>query len=430
MEQASFHVLDEPYMKKLVRKNVDNHFVENVLKNDEYFTYIHMADTHNGYSGNSSRYNEYSSLRVEKTSERGINIRQDDIDQALAQAIDLSIYLGVDSVIHAGDGWDAPGYKERVVDNFYTKQITRLQKEGISYIEIAGNHNIPKKSGKGCFLESLGRYPNVHTVYQGFYEQVELEEHGVVVHCVPSTFTQDILNESLEAVEPIEGKINIGVGHFGVTNIKHYAENSEATLVTTLDKLIDCKMDYFALGDYHAPTDFGDNIRYSGPIERLGFGEVDNEPQILLVGIHKTTKEVIVKSIPLKVRPMIDLKIIDASEKNIEHINDLIHERLNSQELKDAIVRLRIIKLPKHLKDGIDTEKINELTVDCLYFKLDLKDKTDINSTTRTSNDVQFEGVLEGWGSFMEKVEDDGSFDKEKIIKLGFDRLATAYENQ
>lgn len=401
---------------------------------EKKFRFIHVADTHNGANGNASRYNEYSSLRIEKTTEKGINVRQDDIDKALEQVMDLAIEHKVDAVLHAGDGTDAWGYKQPYVFNVYASQIARLSEHDIEYIEIVGNHNLPKKIGVGCYLETLGRFPKVHTSYKGFYETIEIPKHNVVIHCVPSTFNQDFLNESLEEARPIEGKINIGMGHFGVTSIKHYAENSVNSLVANLDQLIACNMDYFALGDYHKRTDFGHNIHYSGSIERMSFGEMENKPQVLLVEIDKETKNVEVTPLFLKVRDMIEIESIDVDSINskenlIEELNELIKQRLLRTEMKDKIVRFRIKKLPKHLKHSVDTTMIKELTNESLYFKLELMDKIDRTEENRTSNQTKFEGVLEGWQTFMKSVEEDGSFDKEKLIKMGYERLADAYES-
>ncbi|GAB6444442.1 hypothetical protein bcgnr5369_10250 [Bacillus cereus] len=425
-----FQVLSKKYIETVLDKTIGEDFINNILNNDDYFVFIHVADTHNGYSGNASRYNEYSALRVDKKNEFDVNVRQDDIDKALAQVIDIAIAYKVDAVLHAGDGTDSWGYKKAYVLKTYMNQIERLNPHGIKYVEIVGNHNLPTESATGTYLEIIGKLPEVYTAYRGIYEAVELPEHNVVVHCAPSSYDQDAMNESLDAIAPVEGKINIGMTHLGVTTIPHYAEHSENTLVTHLDKLINGKMDYFCLGDYHKATDFGHNIRYSGSTDRLGFGEVDNKPQIIMVAIHKKTKDVITRDIPLKVRPMYDLKEINAAEKTLEEVNKLIIERLQSKDLFGAIVRLRISNLPKEYKLGIDVDSVKELTQDCLYFKLDLKNKTEKSIGTRTSkdNENKFEGVLAGFLTFMKRVEDDGTFDKEKLTKIGYERLAEMYE--
>lgn len=425
-----FQVLTEDYIQNVLNKVLDDEFINNYLNNDDYFTFIHVADSHNGYSGNASRYNEYSALRVDKRNEYDVNIRQDDIDKALAQVIDIAIAYNVDAVLHAGDGTDSWGYKKAYVLKTYINQVERLHQHNIKLVEIAGNHNLPTESATGTYLEIIGKLPEVYTVYRGIYETVEFPEHNVVVHCAPSSYDQDAMDAALEAISPIKDKINIGMTHLGVTTIPHYAEHSEGALVTHLDKLINCKMDYFCLGDYHKATDFGNNIRYSGSIERLGFGEVDNQPQIIMVAIHKDTKETFTRDIPLKVRAMYDLKEVDASEKTLEEVNKLIIERLSSKELTDAIVRLRVSNLPKEYKLGIDIDSTKELTKDCLYFKLDFKNKTEKSIGTRTSKDSEnkFEGVLAGFLTFMKRVEEDGTFNKEKLTKMGYERLAKMYE--
>lgn len=397
----------------------------------EKFRFIHVADTHCGHSGNASRYNEFSPLRIAKETEKGVNIRQNDIDKAFKQVIDIAIDKKVDAVIHAGDGWDFWGYKQPYVDNVYTEQVTRLNPHGIFYLEIVGNHNLPKQIGKGCHLKSLGRFPGVQTIYQGFYERHEVPNHDdVVVHCVPSTFNQEILNDSLSQVEKEEGKINIGVGHFGVTTINFYAENSHNSLVVDLDSLINLEMDYWALGDYHVPTHFKPhNIYYPGPVERLGFGEIGIEPQVLLVEIDKETKEMKVEPIFLDVRPMIELPFVDAKGKDIDTINEEIFKTISDNDLKDKIVRFRIKHLPTHLKKLIDVMKIKDLTEESLYFKLEFKDKVNKTKEARTAQGVDFKGVLSGWHDFANTIEADGSFDKEKLIERGYKKLAEVYED-
>ncbi|QST02909.1 metallophosphoesterase (plasmid) [Pontibacillus sp. ALD_SL1] len=390
------------------------------------FRFIHTGDWHLGYSGNASRYNEYAPLRIDKEVD-GINIRQHDIDQAMKQVMDLAIEHEVDAVLNAGDSWDfwkANPY----VYNQHAKEVTRLTSHGIDYVEVVGNHDLPKQIGKGCHLESLGLHPRVYTSYRGSYEVIRLEEHNVSIHCAPSTFYQEHLDEMLQQIRKEDGKINIGMGHFGVTSISHYAENAINSLVVDLDSVIRCDMNYFALGDYHVPTDFGHNICYSGPIERLGFGDVSMNPQVWLVEINKDTHEVQKKALPLRVRPMFDLPVLNAEHKSIEDINQEIETILTSRDLTDAIVRFRISKLPTHLKHLIDADKIARQTENALHFKLELKDKVNRTKDSYTAEDVQFEGVVVGFKTFMKTVEDDGSFDKEDVYKEGIEGLEEALD--
>lgn len=393
------------------------------------FRFLHIADTHLGYSGNASRYNEYSSLRIDKTTEEGLNVRLDDLNKAFSACIDLAIEQKVDAVLHAGDMFDFWGYRQPIVYNFAQKEILRLGEHNIPFIAIIGNHDLPKTIGKGCYLESLGRLPNVHVAYKGIYEQISLPEHNVVIHCLPSTFSQDMLDEAVDETAPVEGKLNIGMGHFGVTSIKHYAENAINSLVVSLDRLISCNMDYFCLGDYHEAVDFGYNIRYCGSTERMGFGELQNTPQALLVAIDEDSKATRVEEFPLPVRAMIELAPLDVQNKSIEEINAQLQQRISSTDLEGKIIRFRVRNLPSHLKKMIDIETVKELTSDALHFKLELIDKMNIAEQLQ-SKGTEFEGVLEGWHAFVEMLSDeDASFDKERLKQEGYERLASSVED-
>lgn len=387
--------------------------------------FLHMADSHNGYSGNASRYNEYAPLRIDKTTEDNINVRQHDINVAFRQCIDKAIDEKVDFVVHAGDLFDFWGYKQPLVYTFVQQEIARLKEHGIQFIVVIGNHDLPKIAGKGTYLESLSHMDHVHAVYKGFYETIEFPEHNVVFHCVPSTFTQDVLNESLAMVQPVPGKINIGVGHFGVTTIKHYAENAINSLVVDLDTLIKCNMDYFALGDYHTTTDFGHNIRYSGSTDRFGFGELQNDPKVLLVEIDG---EVRVREEKLNVRPMIEIPSIDAKGKTPEEVNGLIQKRISQTNVKDSIVRFRVKNIKTSDKKLIDSEKVKELFQEALYYKFELVDKVTVAKGLKTAG-TKFEGVLEGFPSFIDQIADDGTLDREQLKKKGMELLAEVYED-
>jgi DNA repair protein SbcD/Mre11 len=393
----------------------------------EKFRFIHFADAHIGYAGNSSRYNEFSSLRISKEID-GVNVRTLDLNKAYTQIIDLAIEHQVDAVVDAGDLFDQWGYKANSVFNFVQNQIKRLEKSNIPYIGIIGNHDLPKLKNKGTYLEGLSILDNTYLAYNGYYESFELPFEEVVFHCVPSSFRQDILDDSLNEVSPVEGKINIGVGHFGVSTIKHYAENSINSLVIELDRLIAAEMDYFALGDYHEPTTFTDTIRYSGSIERLGFGEINVKPQVLLVEIDKKTKKVKTTPIFLDVRPMVDLFPLDAKGLKIDEINDEIARRLTEQDLTEKIVRFRVKNLPKDYKRLIDVEKIKDLTESTLYFKIEFVDKVNKTKEAKTAGN-QFEGVIQGWSNFVDSIEGDGTFDKEQLKELGLTKLLEVYED-
>lgn len=387
--------------------------------------YLHMGDSHNGYTGKTNASGEYEALPIDVMTEEHINVREDDCNKSFAQCVDIAIEEKVDFVLHAGDLFDKWGYKNPNVYDAVHKEVKRLTEAGIPFVVIIGNHDLPDVRGKGVYLKTLSRIPGVHAVYQGFYEQIELEEFNTVLHCVPSTFHQSIMDESLEQVEFVPGKFNIGMAHVGVTTIKHYAESSEKTLVLELDTLVQKKLHYWALGDYHKRMTFGHNIWYSGSTERLGFGEVANAPGVLIVEMEELENGEVTVEVEehlLNVRPMYDLPVIDAKDKPIETINEEIVKRIQNCDLDGSIVRLRITQLPVELKPFIDQEKIEDMTKSTLYFKIDYKDKILRTDGVTFDTEVEIENIRDGWSKYVEQIPSDVTFDRRRIEQIG-DRL-------
>lgn len=103
---------------------------------------------------------------------------------------------------------------------------------------------------------------------------------------------------------------------------------------------------------------------------------------------------------------MIVLPTIDASKKTINSINEEIFKTIQSQDITDAMVRLRVENLPKHLKTSIELEKVKELTSEALYTKIELmsNSETHYSSPVQLNANVEFKDVLTGWDDFMNRV--------------------------
>lgn len=395
--------------------------------------FMHIADTHNGYNGNASLHNEFSELKVNKFDITGENIRTADVNKAFAQAIDIAIEEDVDFVAHAGDGMNHYGYSQPKHFNFYMKEVDRFVKTGKQWVEVAGNHNFAKKAGVGNELEKLSLLPNVRTAYRGRYEVYEVPNTNVVCHLLPSSLNPEMFKEELAKVERVEGKFNLMIAHCGVSSIPQYAEN-ESSIVVHLDELVSKKMDYVALGDYHYFVDLGNNIIYPGPIEHLAFGQEKN-PRVLIVDIDPDTNEVTINHRFLKVRPMIDLKTIDAKDMKLEDIQTQIVKQLSNAEIEEAIVRQRITNLPRNLKNKhlFLTDEIKELIDKCLYFKFDFKNKIELTKDVRTKDleeEIVFESLQLGLANFITQMPENPDFKKPEIIRFANKYLMEALEDE
>jgi DNA repair exonuclease SbcCD nuclease subunit len=379
-----------------------------------------MADTHIGYKGNASAHGAFGDLKTDLTNEAGMNIRTQDVNDAFSQSIDIFIKEGVDFVCHAGDGMNYWGYRHPFYSNFYMSEIKRLTKENIFYFEIAGNHNFAKKSGVGCDLLKVDLLDNTKAVYKGFYESIDLPGTNVTLHGLPSSFNKEIFIDELEKVEKKDNRFNVLVTHCGITTIEHYAK-SESSIVLHLDDLKKKNMNLTLIGDYHKFVDFGDHIYYPGATERFSFTEVNESPRVLIFEIDDETGEIEMKEIFLNVRPMIDLPVIDAEKKSIPEIQNEIISSLKNPALTDAIVRLRIINLPKTSKHKhlLYSEEIIELQEKCLIFKLDFKNRVELSSAIQMDVELDFDNIFTSFDSFVSQLPEHPDLKKEDILKYG-----------
>jgi len=396
-------------------------------KREDVVIALHVSDPHLGYNGKISKYSEFKPLQIDKE-KNGWNIRTLDVNDAFKQTIDIALEREVDVYLNGGDGFDNYGYRLNLIENFYTNQYMRLKQAGIPIVEIVGNHNFPNAKDQGCHLERIAHHEGIYTVYKGLYEPIDLPDINMVVHCVPSTFNQDALNYSLSQVQRVEGKINVGLGHFGVTTIKHYAENAHNSLVVELSTLVDCKMDYFALADYHKPLDLGNNIEFAGSIERLGTDEIDNQPQVILSAFNKQTGERIGREyVYLNVRPMIKIEL-DCQGKTIERINADILRTLQQKDYTDAILILKLLKFPSEQKRLLCHPEMKELTKHTLAFRLEI-DKVNVLRETRTTN-ASRTNIVDSWAPFARKIVNDGSFDSDALVQEGLEILQEVINNE
>lgn len=389
-----------------------------------WIRFLHTADWHWGFSGTSSRFNEYKSLKINDTTPEGFNKRMLDVKHAMEQIPAIAIDCDADFVCNAGDSWDTWGLRRSYFNNVYTNVIHAIVDNGKEYIEVIGNHDLPSEITMGVHLSSIRRIPGVHAVYEGF-ERIVLDRYDTMIHAVPSPMDPSFIHDMLLEVSPVDGMVNVGMAHTGVTTIPHYAHNTNGVVVE-LDQLIRCKMDYFALGDFHTPKDLGHGIHYSGSIERFGFDEIGNRPQVKIVDINPDTKELIVTPVFLDVRPMIDLPILDARGLSIESLNKNIVDTIKSVDLTDKIVRFKIQYLETDKKPFIDFRHAKELYQDALYFEFTYPDK--IDKLKEVKIELQKMGsLLDVWDRFAKAYECDPEL-KEAFEKEGRQGLEVAID--
>ncbi|WP_130777091.1 metallophosphoesterase [Bacillus luti] len=387
-------------------------------KPDGCLRFIQTGDWHLGYSTKNSKFKEYEDVpQITAETQSKVNIRQNDVDQRAMELVDVAVEHHADLILNGGDFYDSVWFTNPYITNKGMEICNKASQAGIPHVIIPGNHDLPMNIEKDIELRKLGELPHVHTVSNGFYKKIDFPEHNLVIHCVPSSYTQEVYNEQLQqaGIEKEDGKVNFLISHTGVTTVGFYSENATNSIVVNLSDIVRLNMDYVVLADYHVPTEFEENISFSGPLERLGFGEEKNDPRFYIVDYDLKAKQVINKTpYYLNVRPMMDLPVLDVKDMTVEEIMALLHERISQTELEGAIVRQRIRHIADEVRILLDQEEIVELTKESLYFGLEFIDKIYVNEDIQVEED-SFEGPIEYFDAYLQRIDHNGAYNQKKF---------------
>ncbi len=358
--------------------------------------FIHIADSHLGAGGFGN-----------KMSPAGFNQREEDICDAFRAAIDISLELKPDFVIHAGDLFHMVRPTNRII-NFAIRELLRLIREDIPVVIISGNHDAPKQRSVGHVLSIFENLPGVYPVFKSKYEIVELK--GVAIGCLPHCLTPEILQEQFQNVQPREGLLNILVAHGVAAGIDQFsmAEISEEEIPSSVFQR---GFDYIALGHYHKYTEVDKGVYYAGSTERLSFNELGEKKGIMEVEIPDL-KTVFHR---LPAREMIELESIDASEMDYERLESAIIDQIESTDLADKIVRLKIYNLSDALYGNLPVKQIRARTSGAFHFKLVTEKQESVS--LQLDESMKFGHLFDEFSSFLENRPLE-NLDKKQILEL------------
>jgi exonuclease SbcD len=247
----------------------------------------------------------------------GLPIRVLDFLKALDTIVDTAINEKVDLVIFAGDA-----YKDRTpVPTFqreWGKRIMRLSQAKIPTILLVGNHDISPAAGRATTLQEFNTLlvPNVHLVVKPeFISSQQLNNLPIQIVAIPwitrsgfLTAHQDELKNldeidmNIEAItsqiidnliEKIDPEIpTILTAHASVQGAIFGAERSIMLghdIVLPINLVKRQEFDYVALGHIHKAQNLNEDahppVIYSGSIERVDFGEAEDEKMFVIAEI-------------------------------------------------------------------------------------------------------------------------------------------------
>ena len=330
--------------------------------------------------------------------ETGLPVRVLDFLKSLDTIIDAAIDEQVDLVLFAGDT-----YKDRnpapTFQREWGKRIIRLSKAGIPTLLLVGNHDLSPALGRAHAIEEFAtlEVPHVQVLDRPqFLGPDDLEGLPLQVIAIPWISRSGLMahldiqaTDPAEVYEALESKLTDLLGSWFAdlnpdlptvltahASVQGAVYGGERTVMLGRDLVLpgslvrDPRLDYVALGHIHKPQNLNENahppVIYPGSIERVDFGEIEDDKFYVLAHIERGRTEVEWRQLT-GIRPFVDRSIqLDTQEDINARILDVLPQ---PEELSGAIVRLTL-EYPLEWEAIIDEAALRERTAAAFEFHL------------------------------------------------------------
>jgi DNA repair protein SbcD/Mre11 len=353
--------------------------------------FIHFADLHLGVEA-------YGHVNPES----GLSSRLEDFLRALDRLVDFALAERVDLVLFCGDAYKTREPSQTQQREF-AKRIKRLSEGGIPLFMVTGNHDLPNALGRATATEIFDTLsvPNVYVVNKPGIHRVSTPSGEVQIATLPWVRRSALLaredtknldfaqiNERLQQV--LTGVIAqqaaqidpslpaLLAAHVWVLNAKLGTEKSMSIgqeHMLLLSSVANPVFDYVALGHIHRSQVLNEAppTVYSGSLERLDFGDENDEKGFYLINIgpdqstgrRRTSYEFH----PVEARRFFTLRV-EIQETDMDP-NAIVFLKImdNLDNIKDAIVRLEI-SLPASLSTKLRDNEIRGLAKTAYYLNI------------------------------------------------------------
>jgi exonuclease SbcD len=320
-----------------------------------------------------------------------------DFLKALDTIVDTAVSEKVDLVIFAGDA-----YKDRTpaptFQREWGKRIMRLSDAGIPTILLVGNHDISPATGRAHTLQEFATLavPHIHVIDKPvFLKPADLEGLPVQVLGLPWIFRSglmaalelsaddpdkinqemetrigEVLSQWLDQLDPALPTILTAHG-----SVQGAVYGNERTVMLGKDLILpgslvkDPRLDYVALGHIHKAQDVNAGsqppVVYPGSIERVDFGEVNDEKYFVLANIERGHSS-------FEFRKLAGRRFLDRSVK-IETGENLMEKVLaafpSSAQIKESVFRFTV-EYPRNMDAFVDETVIRAAAIDAFDFHL------------------------------------------------------------
>ena len=317
--------------------------------------FVHLSDTHLGWR------------ELHHTDEEGRNLRELDVYDAFARAIDRAIELEPAVVIHSGDlfhGYHPSSAALAVA----LDQIGRLRAAGIEFVVIAGNHETPRARAIAHPFSLLERF-GVNAVHE---EPRRLCFGDLAVTAVPHSNDREQMAAWVAASDPDpEARFNVLVAHLGLEGLPRVGAGEPGATELPgelLEQVAD--FDYIALGHLHQFDRPRLNAVYAGSLEPLTWA--DRAARKGLVEADLAAKPLDMAFLTLheiEGRPRKRLPPIDASK--VDDLTKAIVRLAKKGGVEGAIVRVPIANVSFEKFGALDRRKVGEAFAAALHLELE-----------------------------------------------------------
>jgi len=375
-------------------------------------TILHFADAHIDMA-NYGRHDPQS----------GLPIRVMDYLISLDVIVDTAIEEKVDLVLFAGDAFKdrnpAPTFQRE-----WGMRIMRLSRAEIPTILLVGNHDLSPALGRAHALEAFDtlEVPHVQVVDRPvFLTPDDLEGTPLQVIAIPwvsrsglMAYLEKNFDESEDIYEQI-GERLIGLigdwiknadpelplvlsAHCSVEGAQYGSERMVMLgkeLVLPGSIVRDPRLDYTALGHLHKAQNLNEGrhppVIYPGSIERVDFGEKDDQKVFVIAHIERGKTEVEWRPLD-HTRPFFDSFVPLKTKENITE--QIISQLPDQDKLEGSIFRL-VLDYPRDWEALIDESALVEYSARCFEFHLVKRPKADTRVRLPQDQSVSSMGPLE-----------------------------------
>lgn len=335
-----------------------------------------VADLHAGYSRGTREVD-------------GVNVREQDILDAVTLAVGNLVSANVDAIVDLGDLFHVPHPRKRALLHI----IHTINESGLPWFSVNGNHTLQRTKSDLHIYDVL--------------EDLCPKFHGYTTPTVVGELSAYLIpyGEEVEALQRIPEDIRFVAGHFACDDVPFPGEHVSAKdlpdiptflghyhtrqLNMTVDYYVPEEAKHYAAFKGGLPSATYQGPVYIGATERFAWGEAKNPTGVAV--LDADTK--IIEFIEHETRAWVDLSF------KAEEITDGI---LGVGDLEGKIVRVNVEGTPAEYH-GLDIKAVRDIAKGALEFQI--RRAGSVEAFTPDTTDTQTYSLLDAWGKHTQGLK-------------------------